>query len=160
MLPHWGRVTHICVGNLTSIGSHNGMSPRRPLLSHCWNIVNWTLRNQLQRNFNRNSYIFIQEHAFENVVCKKAAILSWLQCVKVSIPFMIKQKQDVYDYATKNNKYTVSRLDMIYMLVQFNYLEMNKTLNTLHTYQQHLYWFDIVEMLGRLISFTGIWCHD
>ena len=28
-LTHWGRVTHICVGNLTIIGSDNGSSPRR-----------------------------------------------------------------------------------------------------------------------------------
>ena len=26
-LTHWGRVTHICVGNLTIIGSDNGLSP-------------------------------------------------------------------------------------------------------------------------------------
>ena len=26
-LPHWGRVTHICVGNLNIIGSDNGLSP-------------------------------------------------------------------------------------------------------------------------------------
>ena len=29
-LTHWGRVTHICVGNLTTIGSDNGFSPGRP----------------------------------------------------------------------------------------------------------------------------------
>ena len=28
-LTHWGRVTHICVGNLTIIGSDKGMSPGR-----------------------------------------------------------------------------------------------------------------------------------
>ena len=28
-LTHWGRVTHICVGKLTSIGSDNGLSPGR-----------------------------------------------------------------------------------------------------------------------------------
>ena len=28
-LTHWGRVTHICVGNLTIIGSDNGLSPCR-----------------------------------------------------------------------------------------------------------------------------------
>ena len=28
-LTHWGRVTHICVGNLTIIGSDNGLSPVR-----------------------------------------------------------------------------------------------------------------------------------
>ena len=37
--------------------------------SHCpnqyWDIVNWTPRNELQWNFNRNSYIFVQENAFK-----------------------------------------------------------------------------------------------
>ena len=28
-LTHWGRVTHICVGNLTTTGSDNGLSPDR-----------------------------------------------------------------------------------------------------------------------------------
>ena len=28
-LTHWGRVTHICVGQLTIIGSDNGLSPGR-----------------------------------------------------------------------------------------------------------------------------------
>ena len=28
-LTHWGRVTHICVSNLTTIGSDNGLSPGR-----------------------------------------------------------------------------------------------------------------------------------
>ena len=27
VLTHWGRVTHICVGKLTIIGSNNGLSP-------------------------------------------------------------------------------------------------------------------------------------
>ena len=31
----------------------------------------------------RNSYIFIQENAFENVVCEMAANLSRPQCVKI-----------------------------------------------------------------------------
>ena len=29
LLTNWGRVTHICVGNLTIIGSNNGLSPGR-----------------------------------------------------------------------------------------------------------------------------------
>ena len=29
VLTHWGRVTHICVGNLTIIGSDNGLAPGR-----------------------------------------------------------------------------------------------------------------------------------
>ena len=53
-------------------------------LNQCWNIVNWTPRNKLQWNFNRNSYIFIQENPFENVVWKMAAMLSRSQCVKMN----------------------------------------------------------------------------
>ena len=51
-------------------------------LNQFWNIVNWTLRNKLQWNFNRNSNIFIQENALENVVCGMASILSLPQCVR------------------------------------------------------------------------------
>ena len=53
-------------------------------LNQCWTIVNWTFRNKLQWNFNRNSNIYIQEIAFENVVCKMASILSRPQWVKHS----------------------------------------------------------------------------
>ena len=37
-LPHWGRVTPICVGKLTIIGSDNGLSPgrRQPMLEYCY----------------------------------------------------------------------------------------------------------------------------
>ena len=38
--------------------------------------------NKLQWNFKQNSYILIQENAFENVVCEMAAILSQPHCVK------------------------------------------------------------------------------
>ena len=36
LLTHWGRVTYICVGNLTVIGPDNGLSPGR-----CQAII-WT----------------------------------------------------------------------------------------------------------------------
>ena len=48
-------------------------------LNQWWNIVNWNLRNKL--HWNLNSYIFIQENAFQNIVCEMAAILSLPQCV-------------------------------------------------------------------------------
>ena len=57
-LIHYGRMTHICVGNLTIIGLDNGVL----LIGHS-RINVW--------NFNRNSYIFIPENASEI-----AAILS------------------------------------------------------------------------------------
>ena len=82
-LTHWGRVTHICVGKLTIIGSDNGLSPSH-YLNQRWNIVNWTLRNKLQLNFDRNSNIFIEENTFENVVWELLFISSRPQCVKAS----------------------------------------------------------------------------
>ena len=48
-------------------------------------FVNWILSSKFQRNFHWNSYIFIQENAFENVVCEMAVILSRPQCVNQSV---------------------------------------------------------------------------
>ena len=46
--------------------------------------VNWTLRNKLQWNLNRDSYIFNQENALKNVFCKTAFISSRPQWVKIN----------------------------------------------------------------------------
>ena len=78
-------MTHICVGKLTTIGSDNGLSPgRRQAI--IWTIAGILLFRPLgtkfKWNLNRNSYVFIQENSFENVVCEMAAILSRPQCVK------------------------------------------------------------------------------
>ena len=73
---HWGRVTHICVSKLTIIGSDNGLSPPSHYRNQCWNIVSSNLRNGLQWNPRRNSFIFILENAFENVVCDMASVWS------------------------------------------------------------------------------------
>ena len=55
-------------------------------LDQCWNIVNWNLRNKFQSNLKWNSYIFIQENAFPNVVCEMAAILCRPQWVNTLRP--------------------------------------------------------------------------
>ena len=44
--------------------------------NQCWVIVNWTLKNKLQWNFNQTTKLFIQENASENIICEMAAILS------------------------------------------------------------------------------------
>ena len=64
--------------NWVNIGSDKGLvawSAPSHYLNQCWNIVNWTLKNKLQWNFNRNSCLFIQENAFENVVCQNGGHL-------------------------------------------------------------------------------------
>ena len=60
MLTHWGRVTHICVGNLTIIGSDNGLSPnRRQAIT--WINVGILLIGPLETNF---SEMLIEIHTF------------------------------------------------------------------------------------------------
>ena len=59
-LTHWGRVTHICVSNLTIIGSDNGLSPgRRQAIT--WSNVAILLIGPLGTNF---SEILIEIHTF------------------------------------------------------------------------------------------------
>ena len=63
-------------------------------LNQCWYIVNSNLGNTLQHvqwNFNRNYNIFIQEDAFESVVCEMAAILPQPQCINPAylIPWLL-----------------------------------------------------------------------
>ena len=59
-LPHWGRVTHICVGNLSIIGSDNGLSPgRRQAIT--WTNVGILLIGPLGTNF---SEMLIKIHTF------------------------------------------------------------------------------------------------
>ena len=68
LLTHWDRVTHICVGKLTIIGSDNGMSPGRRqaiIRTNAGILLIRTLRTNFQWNLQRNSYIFIQENALK-----------------------------------------------------------------------------------------------
>ena len=42
----------------------------------CLILVSWTLGTNVSEIFNRNSYIFIHENAFENAIYETSAILS------------------------------------------------------------------------------------
>ena len=52
----------------TSIPSH--------YLSQCYVIVNWTLRNKHQRNFDQNTKFDIHQTATKFIVCEMSVILS------------------------------------------------------------------------------------
>ena len=65
MWTHWGRVTHICVDNLTIIGSDNGLSPgRRQAI--IWNNAGLLLIEPLGTNFSEIS-IGIQTFSFKKM---------------------------------------------------------------------------------------------
>ena len=59
-LTHWGRVTHICVGKLTIIGSDNGLSPERRQ-AIIWTNAGILLIGPLGTNF---SEILIESQTF------------------------------------------------------------------------------------------------
>ena len=55
-------------------------------LNQCLVIVNWTLSNKLQLNFNQNTKFFILENTSVNVICEMAEILSRRRWVDSSPP--------------------------------------------------------------------------
>ena len=106
VLTHRCRVTHICVRNLTIIGSDNGLSPGQRqaiiwinagilLIEPFWNNLQW--------NINHNSNIFIQENALENVICEMASMLSRPQCVKTHAEWRHRRHSSFSDRPFKVN---------------------------------------------------------
>ena len=77
---------HICIGNVTTIVSNNGLSPNWHQ-GNIWTNAEILLIGPLGTNL---SEILIQIHSFsfiENVVRKMVAILFWPQCVQKVIDF-------------------------------------------------------------------------
>ena len=77
-LIHWRRVTHICVSNLTIIGSDNSLSPgRRQAIIWTPVGISWLdSLEQIQRHFDKISIISIQENADKWVECKQLQFVS------------------------------------------------------------------------------------
>ena len=68
---HWGRVTHICIGNLTIIGSDNGLSPERRQ-AIIWTNAGILLIGPLGTNFSEIS-IGIQTFSFKKMHFKMSS---------------------------------------------------------------------------------------
>ena len=86
-LTHWGRVMHICIGNLTIIGSDNGLLPGR-CQAIIWTSARILLIRPLGTNFSEN-LICVQRVSFKKMHLKMSSpkwgsILSQAQCVKWS----------------------------------------------------------------------------
>ena len=77
ILTHWGRVTHICVGNLTIIGSDNGLSPyRRQAI--IWTNAGILLIGPLRTKFSE-ILIGIQTFSFKKMHLKVSSA-KWRSC--------------------------------------------------------------------------------
>ena len=63
-LTHWGRVTHICVGNLANVGSDNALSPGRRqtiILANARILLIGLLGTNFSEIFNRNSKFYFKK---------------------------------------------------------------------------------------------------
>ena len=79
MLIHLPLVPQICVSEWGQHWFRKWLvtySVPNHYLNQCWIIINSTLRNTLQWNFNQNTHFLIHKNSSENVVCEMAAILS------------------------------------------------------------------------------------
>ena len=90
-LTHWGRVTHICIGKLITIGSDNGLSPgqRQAII---WTITGILLIGPLGTN-RSEIWIGIQTFSFKKMHLKMSqcvnhsynAIYRWLSARQLCI---------------------------------------------------------------------------
>ena len=74
-LTDWGRVTHICVSNLTIIGSDNGLSPGR-CQAIIWTSAEILLTGPLGTNFSE-TLIEIQTSLFKQMYFKQMLSAKW-----------------------------------------------------------------------------------
>ena len=72
LLTHWCRVTHICVGNLTIIGSDNGLSPERRQ-AIIWTNAGILLIGPMGTNFSEIS-VGIQSFSFKKMHFKMSSV--------------------------------------------------------------------------------------
>ena len=82
-LTHWGRVTHLCVSILTTIGSDNGSSPgRRQAI--IWTNAGILLIEPLGTNF---SEILIETHtfSFKKIRLKMSSGKRWPFCLRLNV---------------------------------------------------------------------------
>ena len=87
VLTHWGRVTHICVSELTIIGSDNGLSPgRRQAI--IWTNDGILLIGPIGTNFNDIS-IGIQTFSFKKMHFKMSSAKWRPFCLSLNVLKMV-----------------------------------------------------------------------
>ena len=82
-LTHWGRVTHICVGTNTNIGSDNGLSPAR-CQAIIWTNAGILLIGPLGTNFSE-ILIAIETFSFKNKHLKMSSAKCQPFCLGLNV---------------------------------------------------------------------------
>ena len=93
-LTHWGRVTHICVSELTIIGSDNGLSPgRRQAI--IWNNAGLLLIESLGTNVSEIS-IGIQTFSFKKMHLNMSSAKRQPFCLGLNVLILHSQHNDYW----------------------------------------------------------------
>ena len=116
-----------------------------------WSTVSWTLRNKSQWSLDRNSYIFIEENAFENVVLKMTAILFHLQCVQSRTRELIQLLHCTKEKLQKMHQWEREYHFIVFILrIISSHHFICYLLTTSHYLQQYLSKFPSMPSLGHL----------
>ena len=83
LLNHWGRTTHICVGNLTIIGSDNGLLPDQHQ-AIIWTNAGILLIGTFETNFSEIS-IVILTFSFKKRRLKVSSAKRWPFCLGINV---------------------------------------------------------------------------
>ena len=161
-LTHWGRVTHICVNNLTVIGSDNGLSPGQHQ-AIIWTNDGILLIGPLGTNF---SEVLIEIHTFSlkkihskmssgkwrpSCLCLNVLMISWIQLPQHSL---VNSKPD---YLIPYHSSHI--LNAIYRQVHpFNYRNMEKS--TLSRMITTYYWSTTSHSMVPMLTHYELGLHE
>ena len=119
LLTHWGRVTHICIGNLTIIGPDNGLSPGRRQ-AFIWTNAGILLIGPRGTNF---SEILIGIHTFSfKKIHLKISSAKWhpfcLGLNVLTLKYIDKQITGIcWEQRYNHNKIKLSKTMYIYYMI-------------------------------------------
>ena len=119
LLTHWGRVTHICVGKLTIIGSDNGLSPaRRQAIT--WTNAGILLIGPLGINFSE-IWIGIQIFSFMKMHLKMSSAKWRPFCLCPNVLICLRAKPCLHQIWIVNENSPIKWSTHFYCLDQITY---------------------------------------
>ena len=126
VLTHWGRVTHICVSNLTIIGSYRGLSPGRRQ-ANIWTSAGILLIGPLGTKFSE-ILIGIQTLSFTKMHVKMSSA-KWRQfCPGLSVlrniifkPYIVSENQRFVSEYLRTRKPYFMHVLMMHVAVMDNF---------------------------------------
>ena len=155
---HWGRVLHMRIGNLTTTGSDNGLSPVR-CQAIIWINAGLVLIGPLATNF---SEILIEMNAFSSkkMHLKMTSAKWWLFCFGLNV------LSDVHGFTKKNKKaeslYSCHLTGMVILNVKIRWLiwwhnSAQKIMHAIISCFVVVRHWSIISISFRVTLLTGTW---